>query len=121
MEGDKAAPCARKVLGAFDEAWVKLRLFVKETVLPLPQLTEKQREALQDHMARDVMIFVPVLKDFLVQHAEAITKRDITHLILQGPAEVHDVKFSEAAIDKAFLFIRVFESLLKDLERSNEH
>lgn len=106
----------RTVLAALDEAWRKFGPFVLEQVATMP-VEETTIAKLKDLLQRDVLIFVSVLQDFMLKHGKAVAAQDEAYFRSILPPEFRDVKIQPAALEKLFLFGRVFQSLLKDLEK----
>jgi len=112
MEGSETS--AKDVISAFDETWTKLRAFVKTQQEEL-KLPEEALLAVNTIMERDVLIFVPIMQDFFEKHKEALARRDEAYFRALAPKEWQDVKISDETRDKAFLYMLVFQSLLRDL------
>lgn len=106
----------RTVLQALDEAWRKFGPFVLEQ-LTAANVDEASREKIRGYLERDVLIFVSMLQDFMLKHGAAITAKDEAYFRAFLPPEFRDVKIQPAALEKLFLFGRVFQSLINDIAK----
>lgn len=103
-----------KVLVALDTAWKKFGAFALEEMASLPPI--KNADKFVALLKKDVLIFIPTIRAFLNKHAAALEKKDITYFRHQAGEEYENVEVKAETTEKAFLFARVFASLLRDLE-----
>lgn len=115
MEGP---PHETKVLTALDTAWSKLGIWAKAAMEELG-LTEEETLVARELLSHDVILFLPHIRGFLNKHKAGLESRDLPYLEGLLPPSLSHLKplsrVSEKTLDKAFLFARVFESLLDDL------
>jgi len=120
MEGSQTAASEHKVLTALDTAWQKFGAFANEAMVELKFADVQVTEA-REILSHDVILFLPKIRSFINKHAEALHSKDVAYFQNLCPpslAELRTMEIPERISDKAFLFARVFESLLNDLARA---
>ena len=113
MEGD------RNVLKALDTLKEKFRVFALASLDELQaegELKEKARLLL----SRDIIIFLPKLQQFVVKYEADLAAKNVNVFLSLLPVELGEKQFPAKMVDKAFLFARVFQSLMKDLSGEEE-
>lgn len=108
-----------KVLQALDQAVDKLRTWAQTTAKEQGATAEEQ-ELLKQVLARDPIVFVPYIRDFLTLHGQALMtmpkEEAFTYFHALLPAAYARFKITEKILDKGRLFAQVFASLFNDLQ-----
>lgn len=117
-EGDIKDPEeTAKALETLDLAIDKLRKWVLTVVLPHFKATEEEIYRMRTLMNIDSLLFVPPLRDFLVNYKQQLVARDVDFFRALFPAEYKNVEIPVSLQEKGFLFAEVFESILKDIDQ----
>lgn len=101
----------RKVLDSLDSTWVKLAAFAHELSRKYPQAD------LPLHLFEcDVLTVIPDMQTAFGRPGvcEKIQEGDVEWFRAQAPVHLQAIPFEEAEIRRAFLFAKVFMSLLDD-------
>lgn len=117
-EGDIKDPeQTAKALQTLDEAIEKLRKWVLTVVLPHFKASEEEIYRMRTLMNIDSLLFVPPLRDFLVNYKPQLDARDLNFFRALFPAEYQNAEIPVSIQEKGFLFAQVFESILKDIDQ----
>ena len=117
-EGDIKDPEeTAKALETLDIAIDKLRKWVLTEVLPHFKASEEEIYRIRTLMNIDSLLFVPPLRDFLVNYKQQLEARDINFFRALFPAEYKNAEIPVSLQEKGFLFAQVFESILKDIDQ----
>jgi hypothetical protein len=104
------------VLEALDLAWSKFGAWARKTA-DEAGITGEARENLEFVLARDILVLIPKIEQFLENHKEALAAGDVKHFQALAPVEFQAREIPPAVAEKAFLFAKVFTSLLNDLQK----
>jgi hypothetical protein len=117
-EGDVKDPeQTAKALETLDQAIAKLRTWVLTVVLPHFKASEEEIYRIRTLMNIDSLLFVPPLRDFLVNYKQQLEAKDINFFRALFPAEYKNAEIPVSLQEKGFLFAQVFESILKDIDQ----
>ena len=124
MEGSQVAEPVpeQKVLAAIDLAVVKLRAWALECLKEAGG-TEEEEKSMREAMNRDALVYVPFIRDFLKDHSAALfgpNQEALDYFQSKLAPEHARFKITEKFLDKGRLFARVFASLFRDLQQSQE-
>lgn len=120
------------VLDRLDEAYTKFLAFTKASAHHIG-ITEEEYRIRAAKQPKDVIVALPSIQTALDKHAKEIHKYaaareageerpDLAYFLVLAPKNtVFDhTQIPTEVIDKAFQFARVFESLLRDLDKEDE-
>jgi hypothetical protein len=112
---EEPVPSRIAVMTALDETVRKLKLWAPEA---LKQMGGKKDEVmeLQKAMNHDTLMYIPYIKAILKDHAKRIELKDVAFFRSLMPVNYQVYAPTQEIVEKGFLYLRVFESLLKDLE-----
>jgi hypothetical protein len=117
-EGDIKDPEeTAKALETLDIAIDKLRKWVLTEVLPHFKASEEEIYRMRTLMNIDSLLFVPPLRDFLVNYKQQLKALDVDFFRALFPVEYKNVEIPVSLQRKGFLFAEVFESILKDIDQ----
>lgn len=104
-----------KVMEALDVTVAKLKLWVPQAMAELGA-TPEQISTVRTGMDHDTLLYVPKIRDLLKEHAAPWAKRDIIFFRAMFPPEFSNLILTEPIVAKGFIYVEIFESLLKDLD-----
>jgi hypothetical protein len=116
QEENEVAEKRESILMKLDEAIMKLRRFLLTEVLPAIGATTAQIESAREQMNHDSTLYVPVIREFIMNYKQQIKTRDIDFFRALFPPEFAQSEISIEHQDKGALFAKVFKSILKDLD-----
>lgn len=105
------------ILVALDNAWSKFGTFVQTEVFPsIPNLTDEHKSDAKLAFERDAMLALPFLRDFIQANREALLAGDVDFFRALLPKELQDAKIPPHLTKKGVVFVKVFISIIKDLD-----
>lgn len=108
---------SEKALHMLDEAIEKFRKFVLDVVLPHFGASPEKIYEVRTIMNIDSLLFVPPLRDFLCNYAPQLEARNVDFFRALFPVEFRNVEIPVSFQEKGFLFARVFQSILNDIDK----
>ncbi len=103
-----------KVLEALDTTWGKLKIWVPQAMKEIGA-NEEDIAKVSAGLNRDALLFVPKIKQILTDYQLPLEAKDVTFFLYLLPAKYHHLQIPKHISDKGFLYLEVFQGLLKDL------
>lgn len=108
-------PSRIAVMTALDETVAKLKKWAPEALKEMGGKADEITE-LRGAMDHDTLMYIPYIKAILKDHAKRIERKDVAFFRTLFPVRYQVYAPTPEIAEKGFLYLRVFESLLKDLE-----
>lgn len=117
QEVEDVAEKRDSILEALDSAWSKFGSFVLTEVFPtIPELTDDHKSDAKLAFDRDAMLALPFLRDFIEANRDKLLAGNVDFFRALLPKELQEAKIPSHLTKKGVIFIRVFISIIKDLD-----
>ena len=108
---------AEKAMEMLEQAANKFREFVLKEVLPHFKATPEKIFEVRTLLSTSSLLWLPPMRDFLTNYGPHLEARDVDFFRALFPVEFRNCDIPVSIQDKGFLFARVFQSILNDIDQ----